>query len=216
MTNEMVDALCRSASQALAHESNQAVLYAGVFCANAIPRALARRVNQESCCVVNLAKSPRSRTSPSKSGEPLPSYTWPLSSKEKRLLADIHKRDGVGWRDVASAAAKASLPPDSGHFVFLHFSKDCVFYADSFGLPCYQADVRAYLSDACERRKVDLKFTKVTLQHPSSMACGLYACLRVLATQAGEDVAAYRWNKRDLKRNDVLCIEYIQALLSRE
>lgn len=215
MSNVMVGALCRPASEALAEEAKKSLIFAGVFCADTIPFSLASGAARESCFVVNLAKNPRStRTGRRRRRHRQDLPAWPLSAKETQLLSDLRKREGVGWKDVASAVAKSSLPPDSGHFVFIHLKPRLVFYADSFGLPCYQEDVRTFLAAACEKRDADLTFTERTLQDPLSMACGLYAALRVLTAQAGRDFGRYEWKMRRLKDNDDLCIQYIRSLLN--
>ena len=211
MTNGMVNALCSSGSMALASQSGRSPIFAGVFCADTIPPFLADQQGNETCFVVNLAKSPSGPRRRRAGDAVVPS--WPLTAQEIRLLGQAKKSVGVGWKDVDNEKAKTSLPADSGHFVFIHFKPKLVFYADSFGLPCYQEDVRREMARACVARQVGLTFVEDTIQHPLSMTCGLFAALRVLAAQADVDQGFFLWNKTDLKLNDELCIQYIRLLL---
>lgn len=102
---------------------------------------------------------------------------------------------------------RGSLPV--GHFVTLVGSPGKVRYIDPYGLPVVQRHVKHFLEQTA--RPVTANTTQI--QDFASIACGLYAIL--FAKYFEEEPAKFKLNflKRDLKKNDKLCVEYIRRFL---
>ena len=122
-------------------------------------------------------------------------------------VVNLGKRRGVGGR------------PDPGHFVTIVGERGRLWYLDPYGLPVFQPHVLQFL-DLRRRRWTVIENTK-QIQDADSYYCGLYAILFSMyydlpRRQRGK-VVRFEWHKRrkDLKKNDALCVKYIRELLRR-
>ena len=100
-----------------------------------------------------------------------------------------------------------------GHFITIYAQPEHIFYIDSFGLPCWQKDVRRFLKN-CRRPVV---FSDRQLQAVNSSHCGLYAILYTLYFDHPRRNFHMTFERnidgRKNKKNDVLCIKYLNQLV---
>ncbi len=102
-----------------------------------------------------------------------------------------------------------------GHFVSLVGTPSTVYYTDSYGLPCFQRDILAFLKYC--RRPVTTSRRRV--QAWESVYCSMYACLftaylvrRERGRPAGFGLKFWDGNEATLMKNDRLCMKYLYKL----
>lgn len=99
-----------------------------------------------------------------------------------------------------------------GHFVTIVGESATINYIDSYGLPCIQQNVIAFL-ELCKRT---IRFNIRQIQSFSSRYCGLYsllfACYFDKENNKGNDFKLMFYNDR-LKRNDKLCSLYLKQMI---
>lgn len=102
-----------------------------------------------------------------------------------------------------------------GHFVCICADTSRIQYIDPYGLPCIQPKVLNFLKH-CHRPII---MNKRQIQDLSSVYCGFFALLFAMYMDRGLSVEKPKFRlkfhkrKRELKKNDVLCISYIRKLI---
>lgn len=98
------------------------------------------------------------------------------------------------------------------HFVCIFANKNVVLYVDSLGRPSSLKEVQHFLR-LCAR---PVFFNMKKIQSTSSTHCGLYACLFGLffcKRENQERVGKMCFEKRNLLKNDQICLKYLKRLL---
>lgn len=222
ITNVFVEAVCRQACPLVARwrgrrrgkkrcpevgKKKKKIFFRGVFCSNRLPRSLLSPSSPPFSIIVNLAPSPSSPPPP-------PPPPRKSAATKRNGSRETHKRRRI-------LEALTALERESGHFVFISSTEGGVTYFDPFGIKCFQPDVRSFLDAIASTKKGDKRRKKVKqntqrIQSPFSQACGLYAILFALATEADISPFLFTWNKNRLRLNDILCMNYLSQLLSLE
>lgn len=100
-------------------------------------------------------------------------------------------------------------PLPVGHFVVVAGYPGRVLYVDSYGLPCAQPDVLAFVNSC--RRPVGFNLRQV--QDFGSVHCGYYALLYALYLD-GDYKFPLRFNRKQLRANDSRCVNHLRKIYS--
>ena len=99
---------------------------------------------------------------------------------------------------------------DGTHWISIIFSKNNVFYFDSFGEHCRSKNI---LSVMKRYRYKNYYFNKKIIQHPFSNLCGHYAIGCVLFLKNGNSFHDYiKMFKKRLLHNDKIIKDYLDSL----
>ena len=112
------------------------------------------------------------------------------------------------------------LPTDSplrtGHFIFVHVTPKAVAYVDPFG-PLTPEPASSVLERTLRKLSEGrtLRVNTQVIQDVSSPTCGLFTALFVIQTEADKSLKEFKWDKKNLKRNDEICRMYLQRALAK-
>lgn len=95
-----------------------------------------------------------------------------------------------------------------GHFITIAADPSKVLYVDPYGLPNVEPNVERFLR-LCRR---PVEFNLRQIQDTESVYCGLYAVLFSLYFDKKPDFKL-RFRKRNLRKNDKLCVEYLRKMM---
>jgi hypothetical protein len=103
------------------------------------------------------------------------------------------------------------------HFITVVADAKSVIYIDSYGLPCFNEDIAAFLR-GCGRT---VWYNSTTIQHPTlSRHCGYYALLFVLffagnGSSSSKKTLQLSFSDHDLLSNDAKCTRYLSQLIKK-
>lgn len=139
---------------------------------------------------------------PSKTLLRQPRFSIIVNLKREKRRRGRRKRRSKEEEDIDNAL--------TGHFVVLAAFSEYTFYVDSFGEKCVQEDVANFL----RARKRTVYYNEARLQAVESTYCGLFCLLFVLYYHKRPAWSLAFDKKGDLERNERLCLEFLNKLLS--
>ena len=121
------------------------------------------------------------------------------------IIANLGARRGV----------RTELPV--GHFVTIAALPDVILYIDSYGLPSVEPNINKFLK-ICRR---PVQFNLRQIQTYDSVYCSFYAMMFTCFvdkfvfrdSMPAIRVPKLRFEKRNLKKNDELCVKYLKRIL---
>lgn len=141
------------------------------------------------------------------------------SMEEQNIFAGVYAVDEIPVDmlkrrrtfNVIVNLASRSQGETEGHFVIITAHPRTIVYIDPFGAPNLKSQI-SYFLRACRRPTM---YNRTALQSYSSPFCGMYAALYAtyFNNPDGRKIRL-KWEKKNLRRNDHLCMKYLNELVN--